>query len=208
MQLTAAQQKLFWNVFTDAWKNHAAANGLDPADRPAQDAYRHQLVFKATGQRSLKDVSRAVGFDRLMLETSRDAERFEVSAQVVMSQGRRTSDRCEDCLRQICEIEGRVGLADTAARWGYVSRMCQHAFRQCSWEDISEDELEKVFQMLDTHRRRLLKAGGWIGGKANPHEPLAYARGRRYGRVGRAVVWQGDGATEGTEGTEGKAVPA
>lgn len=192
MQLSASQQKLFWNVFADAWKNHAAANGLDPADRPAQDAYRHQLVFRATGCRSLKDVTRAQGFDRLMLETSRDAERYEVSAQVVLSQGRRTQDRCEDCLRQICEIEGRTGLADAAARWGYVSRMSQHAFRQCSWQDISEAEFEKVFQMLDTHRRRLLKRAGWLGVKVNPAEPLGYFRGRRYGRRGPQLVWLGD----------------
>lgn len=192
MNLTAAQQKLFWNVFQDAWKNHAQASGLDANDRAAQEAYRHQLVFRATGKRSLKDVSRAQGFDRLMLAASHDAERFEVSAQVVLSQGRRTQDRCEDCLRQICEIEGRVGLEDTAARWGYVSRMCQHAFRQCSWQDIAEDEFEKVFQMLDTHRRRLLKRAGWRGGREFPSEPLGYARGRRYGRRGPEVVWQGD----------------
>ncbi len=217
MKLTKPQLDMFWRVFQQAWKRQAAATGADPADKAAMELYRHALIRRATGQPSLKGVTRTRGFDRLMSEAAQDAELYEIAAKVEYSRALRARENCADCLRQICEIEGREeggakletgnwklgGSAEgekngqpsrqpdaeelARIRWLYIAQVTHHAFGRYTWEDIREDDFEKVFMMLDTHRRRLLKRAGWRGGRQYPNEPLGFEFGRRFGRDGRRV---------------------
>jgi hypothetical protein len=188
MNLTKPQCDMFWRVFAEAWRRTAAERGLNRDDKTAMEAYRHDLIRRATGRTSLKDVTRTTGFDDLLSLTCQEAELYEIAAKVELSRGRRIRERTADCLRQIVEIDGRQGMDSDGARWGYIAQVTMHAFGRLSWEDIPEDSFEAIFQILDTHRRRLLRRAGWRGGRNFPGEPIGFELGRKFARVGMRVV--------------------
>jgi len=180
MKLTKAQQNAFWRHYAGAWAARAAAAGIDPGDRAASDRWRRQLIFAETGRRSLAEVSRTRGFDRLLQRVCMEAGHYARAAEVELSRMRRIRERAEDCLRQVCEILGRPALATARERWGYINAVTTRALGTPEWEDIAEDDLEKVFQILDTHRRRLLRRAGWGRDRGDPSYPMGYRHGRRY----------------------------
>ena len=188
MKLSKGQQNMFWGAFAKAWKAHCTATDTDPADRAAQDAWRRGVIFEETGCRSLADVGRGPALDRLLKRLAVEAEDYERAAEMEVAGAERIRFRCADCARQICEIDGRAGLETDEERWRYVAGVAAQAYRGRAWLDIVEDDLERVFQMLDSHRRRQLKRAGWRGGRAYPNEPLGFELGRRFGRDGPRVV--------------------
>jgi hypothetical protein len=198
MKLSKDQVNMFFRAFAEAWKVQAADRGKEVGDKKAMEEYRHSLILRATGQPSLTMVTRTKGFDNLMLEVCQDARMYEVAGQVELSAGLRIRARAEDCLRQICEINGNGCLPNQAARWTYVCHVTQHAFGTMAWQDIAEDQFDRVFMMLDTHRRRLLRKAGWVGGKDNPTERMGFEFGARYARDGMRVVFANDPLTRGS----------
>jgi len=187
MNLSPSQRNAFWKHYATAWSNHAAAAGIDPGDRAASDRWRRQLIFAETGRRSLTQVSRTRGFDRLLQRVCIEAGHCERAADVEMSAMRRIRARCEDCLRQICEIEARTDLETTLARWHYIGGILKHAYQGRDWPDVPEDDLEQIFRMLDTHRRRLLRRAGWGVRRGDAEHPMGYQFDRRFARGAHTV---------------------
>lgn len=188
MTLTKPQQAMFWAAFAKAWNGYCDVSGQDPDDAAARDAWRRDAIRRATGASSLKHVGRAGAFDRLMIDLAAEAGDFALAADIEVNHAERIRFRCADCARQICEIDGRAGMETDEERWRYVAGVAAQAWRGRAWLDIPEGDLERVFQMLDTYRRRLLKRAGWQGGRAYPDEPLGFGLGRRFGRDGGRVV--------------------
>jgi len=116
-----------------------------------------------------------------------DAEDYEAAIHYGLAGERRAREVSADCLRQIAEITGRPDIATSDERWLYVADLITHAWRRDDWLDLSEDQLARVFMMLDTYRRRLLKAAGWLGTKEDGR-PLAYAYGTHYIRESDGTV--------------------
>jgi hypothetical protein len=147
MQITTAQTSMFWRLYAQAERETLPPS----ATRQERSDFRHDLIFKATGQRSLKNVSRTTGFDKLMLETATLAGDYEAAGRYINGSERRYVHLIGECARQIGEI------ADVPHGWDY----CQSTFKQAGlpkhWEDIPETLLASTFKMLDTHRRRMLK---------------------------------------------------
>jgi len=189
MKLTKPQQNLFWRAFVPAWRARREEQGIAPADAEARDAWRHGVILQETGRGSLAEVERGAEFDRLLKRLSVEAGDFARAADMEAAEAGRIRARCEDCLRQICEIDGpdphASATAPTAARWAYVGRLAARAFGGRAWDDIPERDLARVFMMLDTHRRRLLRRAGWMGARFG--QPLGFPHGARYRRAGLAL---------------------
>jgi len=199
MQLSKGQQNMFWKEFQRAWRGYCDVSGQDPDDAAARDAWRRDAIRRATGASSLKAVGRGGAFDRLMIDLAAAAGDFALAANIEVNQAERIRFRCADCARQICEIDGRAGLETDEERWRYVAGVAAQAYRGRAWLDIPEADLARVFMMLDTYRRRLLKRAGWRGGRAYPNEPLGFELGRRFGRDGPRVVLLDDSVGSGIE---------
>lgn len=174
MQITAAQAAMFWRLYASAERE-----ALPPsASRAERDAFRHDLITKATGQPSIKEVSRTTGFERLMLETATIAGDYEEASRWVNGSERRYAFMIGECARQIGEI------ANVEHGWEYVRGVLKQAGLPASWEDIPETLLASTFKMLDTHRRRMLKRDHlW-------DTDLGFVPERSYVHVHQAVVKQ------------------
>lgn len=189
MMLTAKQQAMFWRVFQAAWREQSLSQGLDHGDAALRDAYRRGLVRRATGRGSLTEVGRTHEFDELMSLASREAGLHETASHASLSGERRALHRMLDCARQVCEASGMEALESDDARWGYARATLLRAFRHDDWQDLAAPQLDAAFMMLDTQRRRILKAAGWRGGRGDPEHRLGYELGTRYRRTpdGRVV---------------------
>ncbi|MFS6554514.1 hypothetical protein VPJ68_03260, partial [Parabacteroides distasonis] len=146
----------FFRLFAKA----CDARGIPPAER---EAYRHNLIAHACplSGGSLRNVGSGEDFDSLMRTVAREAQSAEASQHFATADARRVAKMCEACARQIFEIT-RVEGGDTVAylrgllaqagwRWAIV------ASSDGWWLDLPLPHAQKLFQMLDTHRRRLLR---------------------------------------------------
>jgi len=188
MNLSKAQQALFWAAFAPAWQAHCQATAADPADRAAQDAWRHGIILQETGLPSLGSVRPGDELDKLLKRLAVEAGDYARAAHLEAAGAERIRHRCAECARQICEIDGRAGLDTPADRWRYVAGVAAQAYRGRAWLDIPEADLARVFMMLDSYRRRLLRRAGWLGARADPAQPLSFSPRRRFARDGMRVM--------------------
>lgn len=154
--MTPLQRTLFFRLFAKA----CATRGIPTAER---EAYRHRLIAHAcpVSGGSLRNVGSGEDFDRLMREVAREAQAFEAAVHFATSEARRIAKLCEACARQIFEI-AEVSGGDAVA---YLQGLIAQAgwkwalFAQGGewWLDLTRPHAQKLFQMLDTHRRRLLR---------------------------------------------------
>ena len=156
--LTERQQAMFWAIFNKA----CAAQGIFGAvDR---SNYRHRLLEEETGWKSLTCVNRTTDFDRVMFRVACDAGDFEQAANFSVSDAKRMGYIIKVCCLQIMQLKGGKeaeartylgGLLDQA-RVPNGMTLTDDSY----WLDCSLRQSLKVFQMLDTHRRRLLRDRG------------------------------------------------
>lgn len=153
--MTQKQRIFFFRLFQKA----CDARGIPPAER---EAYRHNLIAHAcpVSGGSLRHVGSGTEFDRLMRAVAREAQSLEATGHFADAGTRRVAKMCEACARQIFEITRveddavaylRGILAQAGWRWAIV------ASGDCWWLDLPAPHAHKLFQMLDTHRRRLLR---------------------------------------------------
>ena len=153
--LTERQQAMFWAVFNKA----CAAQGLfTTADKTE---YRHRILEEETGVVSLLSLSRTTDFDRVMFRVACDAGDFEQAANFSVSDARRMGYLIKVCCCQLMQLKG----GDEAEARQYLGGLLDQARvpngtrtdDNSYWMDCTIDQSHKVFQMLDTHRRRLLR---------------------------------------------------
>ena len=155
---------------------------------------RHLYLRHVTGCESINDVKPGLQFSRLMLTLAVDAENHTEAAYWEEAIAKHWRWFMESLVRQLGEI------ARQPVPWEYVQGIFAHLKLPKSWQDIPEAELEKVWQMLDTHRRRVLRRDhGWLGLRDGGKFPLTFDPGASYS-------YGGDGKL--TMETAGKAVPA
>ena len=155
--LTGRQQAMFWAVFNKA----CAAQGIFGA---ARAEYRHRLLEEETGWKSLACINRTTDFDRVMFRVAADAGDFEQAANFSVSDARRMGYLIKVCCCQILQLKG----GDQADARRYLGGLLDQArvpngtYTQGDsyWMDCAPSQIHRVFQMLDTHRRRLLRDRG------------------------------------------------
>ena len=100
----------------------------------------------------------------------------------------------ESLIRQLGEITRQP------VPWEYVQGIFAHLRLPATWLDIPEADLENVWKMLDTHRRRILRRDhGWLGLRDGGKFPLTFDP---------AATYAYDTAGALTVATAGKAVPS
>lgn len=153
--LTDAQKSMFWTVFGRACAVQGILDGQGKAD------YRHRLLEEETGKRSLTEINRTTDFDRVMYRIAVDAEDFDKAASFAVCDERRMGYLIKVCCLQLMQLKG----GDEAEARRYLGGILDQARIPNGvssddngyWMDLALGQAAKVFQMLDTHRRRLLK---------------------------------------------------
>ena len=159
--MTDKQRVAFFKVFQQACDRQC----IPPGER---EAWRHQIVREACGVPSLKAVDSGSAFDKLMAHVSRLAEDHGEAIRWGTAEGRRLAAMAQACARQCFEIAQAIPslaercppdpvdyLRGVMAQAGW--RDALHAEDGEWWLDLDLVRLQKLFQMLDTHRRRLLR---------------------------------------------------
>ena len=176
--LSSKQQAMFWALWARAEREELPI-GATPKER---DTARRGVMFRACGKISLKDVNPTGDFDRLMFTVASLAGDYEGMGYWGNAAERRTAHLIRECARQIGEIVGEP------KGWEYCQKVFVQAGLPASWMDIPEGLLFATFEMMDTHRRRLLKRDhGWRGERAG--EPLGFMPDRIYIRQGMRVCF-------------------
>ena len=154
--MSGLTQKQTWAFFKTV---AVAANALG-VDR---EQYRHQVMMEETGKESLKQLDRKADFEACMVRFWSDAGDFEMAARYMGGDARRLGRMCEVCAMQIAQI---TGVSTPKGGVPYVMGVIQQAgyapqISGSTWcLDLPESDTRRVFAMLDTHRRRLLRSAG------------------------------------------------
>ena len=176
MMLSNEQQGMFWALWARAEGEELPVT----ATRNERDALRRGVIFRACGKISLKDVDRSRDFDRVMYAVASLAGDYQEMAYWCNASERRTAYMIGECARQIGEIVGE------AKGWEYCRSIFAQANLPSEWMDIPDGLLFATFEMMDTHRRRLLKRDhGWTGERNG--QPLGFNTYRIYIRRGITV---------------------
>lgn len=163
--MTPRQRTLFFGLFARACE----AQGI--YGEQARNAFRHELIARVLplSGGSLRNIGKGRDFDKLMAELARLAQSTEAAGHFATAEGRRWAYFIEAAARQVCELSAvRASMAEepsqppiayikgilVQAKWHWALAARGGAW----WLDLTLHHCEKLFQMLDTHRRRLLRA--------------------------------------------------
>lgn len=151
--ITDKQKRAFWLQFAAACRNL----GITSEEK---DAYRLAVLEESAGVQHLSDVNSTSGFEAVMQRLAADAGDWARAASFTIGNARRIGAMVADCARQVFELTGNTtGDAATYAQ-GILHRAGLHragAVAGDAWYlDYAEATPIKVFQMLDSHRRRLI----------------------------------------------------
>lgn len=178
MKLSHEQLGLFWGL----WAKAEAEELPVTASRVERDTVRRGVILRACGKISLKDVNPTTDFDRLMAAVATMAGDYQAMAYWCNASERRTAFMIGECARQIGEIAG------DPKGWEYCRALFTQAALPPNWMDIPDGLLVKCFEMLDTHRRRMLKRDhGWRGERQG--QPLGFNPSRIYVKRGMVVSY-------------------
>lgn len=168
MKLSTSQCNKFWRLFQEALKEC-----LPPgADKAARDGFRRKIIFDSTGHDSLTKVRPGKDYELLMAATAALTDNWQERLYWDTALERKFVHLIGICVVQIGQI------AQEPHSWNYVRGTLHQAHWPENWQDLSADMLSTVFQMLDTHRCRLLDRAGWMGAKHG--QPLGFNELRSY----------------------------
>lgn len=192
---TNVQRVQFFRLWGRAKASICEGYGLNPYIKEEERAARHKWIASNGGPRSgsINAVRAGKAYARLMLRTAVAAEDFTAAAYWEQDLARRWAWFMGALVRQLGEI------AREPKPWAYVQGIFAHLHLPPRWEDIPEAELEHIWMMLDTHRRRLLKRDhGWVGTREGGGETLAFVAEAEYAytRDGRLVMRRRAGVAE------------
>ena len=168
--ITKKQAALFWRCLAAAAECQAV---------PDREAYRKRVLREELGVEHLRDVDRTEGFDQLMLRLAQDAEDWHGLSYYSVAGERRLADLVADCATQVLELSPRLGVNPMAYVSGILNQSGISPLRVDGgdyWLDLAPDDLARLLQILDTHRRRLIKRL-WVG---IVEGRLRYVHGRRW----------------------------
>ena len=172
--MTDKQKRAFWGQFAAACSNL----GITSEEK---ESYRHAVLEEAAGVRHLSEVNSTTGFEAVMLRLAADAGDWARASSFAIGNTRRIAAMVEDCARQVFELTGNTN-GDAAS---YAQGILQRAGLKRSGDtagkawylDYAEATPIKLFQILDSHRRRLI----WRRRRETGTEiRLAYSFGTSY----------------------------
>lgn len=161
--LTPAQRSAFFRALQAA----SIELGYDTPEE--REAYRKTVMHEECGKEHIAQLSRTKDFDACMRRFAADAGNFEEAARFAIADDARKAAILRICCAQVLQLKGCVAGTTEAADYlaGIVEQAripCGRDVRDSSfWMDCAPDNIMTLFQILDTHRRRLLR--GLLGGR-------------------------------------------
>ena len=155
--LTPAQRAVFFRALQAA----SIELGLDTSE--AREEYRKSVMREETGKEHLAQLSRTQDFDACMRRFASDAGDFETASRFAIADDARKAAILRICCAQVLQLQGCVAGTTEAADYlaGIVEQArvpCGRDVRDSSfWMDCAPGSVLTLFQILDTHRRRLLR---------------------------------------------------
>lgn len=177
--MTDKQKRAFWGQFAAACRNL----GITSEEK---ESYRHAVLEEAAGARHLSEVNSTTGFEAVMLRLAADAGDWARAASYTIGNTRRIVAMVEDCARQVFELTGNANGDAVSYAQGILQRAglkrAGAAAVKAWYLDYAEVTPVKIFQMLDSHRRRLI----WRRRRETGTEiRLAYSFGTSYKESGK-----------------------
>lgn len=155
--LTPAQRSAFFRAL------QAASIELGHATPEEREAYRKLVMREETGKEHLAQLSRTKDFDACMRRFAVDAGDYETASRFAIADDARKAALVRICCAQVLQLKGCVMGTTEAADYlaGIVEQArvpCGRDVRDSSfWMDCAPGNILTLFQILDTHRRRLLR---------------------------------------------------
>ena len=161
--LTPAQRAAFFRAL------QVACIELGHTTAGEREAYRKTVMREETGKDHLAQLSRTADFDACMRRFAADAGDFEAASRFGVADVARKAALVRICCAQVMQLKG-CALGTTEAA-DYLAGIVEQSRIPCGrdltdssfWMDCAPDNLLALFQILDTHRRRLLR--GFLGGR-------------------------------------------
>ena len=155
--LTPAQRSAFFRALQAA----SIELGLDTAED--RETYRKTVMREETGKEHLAQLSRTKDFDACMRRFAADAGDYEAASRFAIADDARKAALVRICCAQVMQLKGCTAGTTEAA--DYLSGIVEQARVPCGrdihdssfWMDCAPGSLLTLFQILDTHRRRLLR---------------------------------------------------
>ena len=173
--MTPKQMRQFWPAFA------RACDALGLTTSADKSAYRSRIMMEEASANHLAEVSNTHGYEALMARLAADAGDYEDATRYAGGDDRRMAHMVDDCARQVFELSGKAG----SDRISYVRAILEQSglIRQTAvvnafwWLDYPDTTLDRIFHMLDTHRRRLLHRRSVATGT---RLPIRYCFGQKY----------------------------
>ena len=132
------------------------------------ETYRKRVMKEVCNVTSLKQLNRTGDFDAVMTRFAEDAADYQSACHYAVSSGRRLAVLiaavCEQVLQLKClETTATGATATTTPAEDYLRTILNRSGNLRSdqaggwWLDLTDTNLQAVFAMLDTHRRRLIR---------------------------------------------------
>jgi len=148
MKLTPPQVARFWKIFGAAWAVYSSGTG--ECGEEAKHTFRKAQLAEI-GFASLTDVDRTHGFDLVMYHFAQLAGDESSACYFAVAVERRYRHLIGQLLVKLSKASGH--LFD----WRYARGIMDHMHLAEDLNDVPAEQLLKVFEALDTHRRRIAK---------------------------------------------------
>ena len=156
MSITPSQRYAFFRALSAACQNL----GLDTQED--REKYRKQVMREECKKEHLALLNMTTDFDRVMARFANDSGDWQTALKFAAGDAYRMAVIIKVCCYQIMQLKG-VPVGSDAAN-NYLAAILERSRIACGtyvndasfWMDVSKDSLLTVFQILDTHRRRLL----------------------------------------------------
>ena len=132
------------------------------------DTYRKRVMKEVCNATSIKQLNRTSDFDAVMTRFAEDADDYQSACHYAVGSGRRLAVLiaavCEQVMQLKCLETAETGApATTTPAEDYLCTILNRSGNLRSnqaggwWLDLTDTNLQAVFAMLDTHRRRLIR---------------------------------------------------
>lgn len=128
------------------------------------DAYRKRVMQEVCNVTSLKQLNRTNDFDAVMTRFAEDAADYQSACHFAVGSGRRIAVLIAAVCEQVMQLKSLETTATTTTpAEDYLRTILNRSGNLRSnqaggwWLDLSDINLQAVFAMLDTHRRRLIR---------------------------------------------------
>lgn len=173
-----------------------AANAAARALGEPLDAYRKRVMKEVCNVTSIKQLNRTSDFDAVMTRFAEDAADYQSACHYAVGSGRRLAVLiaavCEQVMQLKCLESAETGApATTTPAEDYLRTILNRSGNLRSnqaggwWLDLSDTNLQAVFAMLDTHRRRLIRR---LNHSTSGSVPLAFSMDIGYFLMGTRLA--------------------